>query len=395
MARLISGANAPVPSSTLIVSVKTTPQEKNGIEVDASCFLLGLNEKVSRDEDMIFYGQSTSKDGHVKWSEQSAGHTQFSLDLSRLAPNTNKIAVTATIFENKATFGSFSSITIAIQQDGTTLHDAVFDTGAMQEAALILGHLYRRNDAWKFKAIGQGFTGGLKPLAEHFGITITSPVKFRPPNPEPAKPEQKISLSKVSLSKDKPTISLEKKGAAFGDIRVNLNWNQGSKHKGLIKGLFGRSDEIDLDLGCLFELRNGGKGSVQALGNSFGFLNRPPYIQLAGDDRSGSSIDGEWLTINGAKWDEIKRIIIYAFIYEGTASWDKTNGVVRILVPDQPEIVVRLTEGSTVMKMCGIALIENDHGKMKVTRAVKYVSGHQELDAAFNWGLRWVQGSKG
>ena len=95
----------------------------------------------------------------------------------------------------------------------------------------------------------------------------------------------------------------------LGEIKVNLNWNTKPA-----RGFFSKSKAIDLDLGCLFELKNGLKGAVQALGNSFGSLNQPPYISLDGDDRTGASTTGETLRINGNKISEIKRILVYTFI---------------------------------------------------------------------------------
>ena len=75
-------------------------------------------------------------------------------------------------------------------------------------------------------------------------------------------------------------VSLKKGGSAgLGEILVNLNWN--AKPKGFLAGLL--SSGIDLDLGCLFELKDGNKGAVQALGNAFGCLNRPPFIALDGE----------------------------------------------------------------------------------------------------------------
>jgi len=72
---------------------------------------------------------------------------------------------------------------------------------------------------------------------------------------------------------------------------VNLNWSQGAppKKTGFLAKLAGAgSGAVDLDLGCLYELADGSKGVVQALGNSFGSLTSPPYISLDGDDRSGA-----------------------------------------------------------------------------------------------------------
>lgn len=158
-------------------------------------------------------------------------------------------------------------------------------------------------------------------------------------------PENKISLSKVSLTKDKPAISLTKRDN-FGEIRINLNWHRGSSRSGFA-GMFGAKG-IDLDLGAFVRLRDGYKSVIQALGNAFGSYHGEPYVQLQGDDRTGEVSDGEWLHINGHEWKHIHEVLIYAFIYEGVPSWDKTDGVVTIHVPDQPPIETRLTEGETV-----------------------------------------------
>ena len=78
-----------------------------------------------------------------------------------------------------------------------------------------------------------------------------------------------------------------KKKVPIGEILINLNWDQPKK-----RFLFAPKP-IDLDLGCLYELKNGRKGTVQALGNAFGHLNAEPWIALDGDDRTGASAAGE------------------------------------------------------------------------------------------------------
>ena len=120
-------------------------------------------------------------------------------------------------------------------------------------------------------------------------------------------------------------VNLTKKPTGLGEILVNLNWNSKPVNKGFFSSLFGGNEGIDLDLGCLFELKDGTKGCVQALGNAFGSLNQKPYISLDGDDRTGESTDGENLRINGNKLSEIKRILVYTFIYEGVANWQHAD----------------------------------------------------------------------
>ncbi len=199
----------------------------------------------------------------------------------------------------------------------------------------------------------------------------------------------------VSLTKSSPTVSLEKKDAAKGNMRINLNWDQnpGGKQSAWKTFLNGPSS-IDLDLGCLVEMQNGELGVIQALGESFGGLSQPPYVMLDKDDRSGSSTDGENLFINLEKFSEIKRILIYAYIYEGAPSWDKAQGVVTVHPVGGTPIEVKLDETRAGLGMCGIAMIENDNGNVKIQRVVQYFDGHESLDRAFGFGLQWVAGRK-
>jgi uncharacterized protein involved in tellurium resistance len=170
--------------------------------------------------------------------------------------------------------------------------------------------------------------------------------------------------------------------------RGQSQWTRGKR------GFFGGGNAIDLDLGCLFELADGRKGVVQALGNVFGAFDRPPFIALSGDDRTGDVAAGETLRINGARWSELRRIAIFANIYDGVPNWQQTDGVVLVTMPDQPPIEVRMTEGRNDKRLCGIVLIENDRGQLKATRIVDYFRDQEVLDRALGWGLRWTAGSK-
>ncbi len=186
-------------------------------------------------------------------------------------------------------------------------------------------------------------------------------------------------------------VSLEKKGASLGEILINLNWSQPVK-----KGFFGpKPQPIDLDLGCLFELQDGTKGCVQALGNAFGSLTNPPYIALDGDDRTGNAAGGENMRVNGAMVPQIKRILVYTFIYEGAANWREANGVVTVRCPGSEDIIVRMDEYGSSQGMCAIALLENaGGGTLSVEKIVQFFDNHVPMDHAFGWGLRWAAGRK-
>ncbi len=193
-------------------------------------------------------------------------------------------------------------------------------------------------------------------------------------------------------------VSLEKKSAAgLGEILVNLNWNSKPLKQGFLSGLFGGggSQAIDLDLGCLYELKNGQKGAVQALGNAFGSLNQPPYISLDGDDRTGAATAGENLRINGNKLSEFKRILVYTFIYEGIANWQQADAVVTIKYPGAEDIIVKMDTFNSTNAMCGLALFENQNDQtFSVEKIVQFYNGHRALDQAFHWGMQWKPGRK-
>jgi tellurite resistance protein TerA len=205
---------------------------------------------------------------------------------------------------------------------------------------------------------------------------------------------------KISLTKAKPTISLTKGGGAQGIMRVNLNWNArpagaaGGGGGGFFKRLAAQPGGIDLDLGCLFELADGRKGVVQALGNTFGSTDQPPWIKLDGDDRSGSSQGGENLLINLDKLDQIKRILVFAYIYEGVPAWDKADGVVTLFPVGSQPIEVKLDD-STNTNFCAIALLESAGGQLQIRREVRYIQGSQRtLDEQYGWGMQWQAGRK-
>ncbi|CUR57289.1 conserved hypothetical protein [metagenome] len=220
---------------------------------------------------------------------------------------------------------------------------------------------------------------------------------------QPAAAAGGVSLSKVTLTKSAPSISLTKQGSAGGVLRVNLNWNArppGTPSGGggfLKRALGGASGAIDLDLACLYEYNDGSKGVVQALGNTFRdkhTYGADPICWLDGDDRSGTNSGGENLFVNLAQISGIKRILVFAFIYQGVANWAAADGVVTLFPAAGPQVEVRLDDHNPRSPMCGIALLENVGGELSVRREVRYVKGHRELDEAFGWGLRWAAGRK-
>jgi tellurite resistance protein TerA len=377
-----------LPSSFPVILDIAAP----GMTVDVSCFGLDANGKLADDRYMVFYNQKSAP-GEAVLLEQQGNRAIFRVSLERLPASIERLVFTAAVSgDGSMSALGCSSLTLG-EPPALVFHFSGEDF--VDEKAVIVGELYRREGSWRFGAVGQGFAGGLSALLKHFGGT------------EVAEQPKPVSLSKITLEKRGDKVSLDKRaGQGYGRIRINLNWHQGAPGKepgGVLGKLFGQAGRaasaVDLDLGCLYEMANGKRGAIQALGESWGAYERPPYIQLDKDDRTGSVEGGENLYINGDHFDELRRVLVYAFIYTGVPNWAATDAVVAIEVPGQPTVEVRLDNGKNE-PMCAIALLENQGGRLQVTKLVEYfassgtMSAHQAMDQRFGFGLTWKRGTK-
>lgn len=214
-----------------------------------------------------------------------------------------------------------------------------------------------------------------------------------PPSPPPPGAAGPVSLSKVTLTKAAPTVSLSKHGGATGTLRVNLNWDV----KPPERGFFRKNTQLDLDLGCLYEFADGTKGVVQALGNSFTARNRTgrELIRLDGDDRSGQVTGGENLSVDLTDISQIRRILVFALIYEGAANWAAAKGVATLLPVNAAPVEILLDDPRDGARICAVAMIENRGGEIVVNREVNYLDGAQRaLDETYGWGMNWTRGRK-
>ena len=379
------GANAALGAGKIRLDVAWQAASGSAVDVDVSAFLLRENGKVGGDQDMVFFNQKSVANGAVLMETSGSGKVSFTVEAAALPAHTDRVAFAVTLDGGK-TLAHLAALSVSTSGAAEIIMPVTIS--GRREAALILAEIYRRNGFWKIRAVMQGFNGGLDPLARHYGVDVAEPAAtpavpppFVPPAPAAAPPPAPVKLSKISLAKSGQSVSLRKDANAVGDILVNLNWTQQSpRPAGGIRGLLGGAPKgVDLDIGCLFEMQDGLKGAVQALGNSFGSLHNEPFIALSGDDRTGAVAAGETLTISAAKWSQIKRVALYAFIYEGVPNWAAADAAVTVRIPGQPPIEVRLDEHGN-FGFCGIALLENDGGAIKVTRLVEYFKGHLEFD---------------
>ena len=152
-------------------------------DLDASAFVLDAGGKVLSDQHFVFYNNTRDPSGSVAHqgdNRTGAGEGDdevIEVDLGLLTPNTAKVAFVVTIHDaetRKQNFGQVSNAYIrALNAEGEQ-EIARYDLSedASTETAMIFGELYRHNGDWKFRAVGQGFAGGLGPLASHYGVNI-------------------------------------------------------------------------------------------------------------------------------------------------------------------------------------------------------------------------------
>jgi len=152
-------------------------------DLDASAFVLDTGGKVLSDQHFVFYNTAKDPSGAVSHkgdNRTGAGEgddEMIEIDLGLMTPNAAKVAFVVTIHDaeaRKQNFGQVSNAYIrALNTDGGA-EIARYDLSedASTETAMIFGELYRHNDEWKFKAIGQGYAGGLAAVARDFGVNL-------------------------------------------------------------------------------------------------------------------------------------------------------------------------------------------------------------------------------
>ncbi|MFE4663843.1 TerD family protein [Streptomyces sp. NPDC056716] len=173
MTYLSKGANAPVPTAPLRVAVGRADVPGTPA-VDASALLLDAAGRVRGDADLVFHNQPRHPSGAVRHAGlgQGAGQSAewLELDLPNVEAAVQRVVIAGSC--DGGTFGQVPGLYVqTVAPDGTVAaHYAVTD--AAEETAFVLGEFYRRDGAWKFRAVGQGYASGLAGLATDFGVEV-------------------------------------------------------------------------------------------------------------------------------------------------------------------------------------------------------------------------------
>ncbi len=152
-------------------------------DLDASAFLVKLDGKVRSDSDFCFYNNKVVGDGAVQHTGDNttgAGDGDdetVKVELSKIPTDLDKVVFAVTIHEadtRKQNFGQVNHAYIRVVNEDGGQEIARYDLSedASIETAMIFGEIYRVGADWKFKAVGQGFAGGLGPLASSFGVSV-------------------------------------------------------------------------------------------------------------------------------------------------------------------------------------------------------------------------------
>lgn len=150
-------------------------------DLDASAFLLNESGKVRGDQDFIFYNNAKSSDGAVehlgdnRTGEGEGDDEVVAVNLEGVPADVQKVVVAVTIHDaesRRQNFGMVQSAFIRVVNAENSSEIARYDLSedASTEAAMVFGEVYRHNSEWKFRAVGQGFNGGLGPLASSYGV---------------------------------------------------------------------------------------------------------------------------------------------------------------------------------------------------------------------------------
>jgi len=161
----------------------TRSTDGSDFDLDASMFVLKEDNKVRSDSDFIFYNNTTGADGSVEHlgdnltGEGEGDDEQIKVNLNGVPQDVANLAVGVTIHEadtRSQNFGMVSNAFIRVVNGADNSEIARYDLSedASTETAMVFGEVYRRGSEWKFKAVGQGFQGGLGPLARNYGVNV-------------------------------------------------------------------------------------------------------------------------------------------------------------------------------------------------------------------------------
>ncbi|MET8179200.1 TerD family protein [Streptomyces sp. NPDC005336] len=385
------GSNIPLSVTRVAVDV-TAP-----VRLDVSGLLLTADGKVRSDDDFVFYNQPTGSGVAHRAGAEGVGDT-ISVDTAAVPADIDKIVVTASLDTPGATFaGTEPTATVRGADDGAVI--ATFTPPRLgSETALVVVEVYRRNGAWKVRAVGQGYANGLAGIATDFGVSVEEPAApaahatqtppppsgppagFQPPPPMPTAPPPappaaapaapapatgKINLDKgrVNLQKNQ-TVSLVKGGSPLlSSVKMGLGWEPAF-----------RGADIDLDASVIAFGADRKKIDACFFGK-LAILNGA--IQHSGDNLTGEGGgDDETITVHlGGLPPEVTGLVFTVNSFSGQKFTDVAKAYCRLIDAGTGEELVRfdITHAEPRTGLMMAKLIKQFSGEWEMTAMGEYV----------------------
>ena len=357
---LSPGQNIPVSCQQLKILL-ANDNDSSALTTDLSIFLLNADNKVAADEDFVFFNNPNRADVGVIHHLQT-GETE--IDLNKVPQAINKLVFTLTISDGvnkKQSFKDVGAIRLQIIDNHSAAEIALFamDTGSRTETALIIGEFYRRNEQWKFRAIGQGFNGGLQPLAELYGVDIGEGETAEIVS-EAEDLTQNLTENQIPPPKQSHPINLEKRGE-----KTTISLSKGAKVIAKLKW----DTEADLDLYCFYVDDSGQEDKVYY--RKLGSLNKPPFIQLMGD----SQLAGEEV-VEIRKPEHIRYALIaaYSALSNGVGSFYSYKAKCEISDNQGQKVTTHLAHDDPFSYWVALAKISFNNNQLMIENVETYSS---------------------
>lgn len=396
MTAMTPGSNLPLTAARVAVDV-TAP-----VRLDVSGLLLTADGKVRSDDDFVFYNQPN---GPGVTHGSGSGGDSITIETAAVPPDIEKIVVTASLDSPGATFAGTEPTGTVRDADGGGVIATFTPPRLGAETALVVVEIYRRNGAWKVRAVGQGYADGLAGIATDFGVSVEEPAATPAPAPTPTPapaasplpptaapaPSQaaapaapappptpapapapgtgKINLDKgrVSLQKNQ-TVSLVKGGRPLlSSVRMGLGWEPAFKAGK-------RAKDIDLDASVIAygpdrkKIDNCFFGKLSILNGA---------IQHSGDNLTGEGAgDDESITVHlGGLPPQVTGLVFTVNSFSGQKFTDVAKAYCRLLDAQTGEELVRfdLTGSEPRTGVMMAKLIRQFSGEWEMTALGEYV----------------------
>ncbi|MCA6091681.1 TerD family protein [Streptomyces sp. SCA3-4] len=372
------GSNIPLSVARVTVDV-TAP-----VRLDVSGLLLTADGKVRSDDDFVFYNQPSGP-GVTHRAASGATPDAITVDTTAVPAAIEKIVVTASPDATGATFaGTEPTATVRNADDGSVI--ATFTPPRLgTETALLVVEVYRRNGAWKVRAVGQGYANGLAGIATDFGVSVEEPTAAAPapvpaaapPMPAAAPPAPPAAPGRINLDKGKvslrknETVSLVKGGQPLTrSVRMGLGWEPAwnSRAIDLDASVIAYGPDRNMIDACYF-------GRLQILNGA---------IQHSGDNLTGDgSGDDETITVHmGGLPPEVTGLVFTVSSFNGQKFTEVAKAYCRLLDAQTGEELVRFdltgAEPKTGVLMC--KFIRQFSGEWEMTALGDYVKAKTVRD---------------